>query len=353
MTIKARHLEASLQKYLRKSALAGFFLIFFVGYSFIANGQARIQADAKIIEGFKKRTLVVEILEPNQQVMNLMQGIPQRGSAEWRLKEIYREFYGYVDDYKRFIDSFNTVVKNHFNNLWTFNSSIEFKKSSEIDALFANPNAEYVVLYYTANEESVYPSLVLSRPEMGFENIDYSFFLPMKEARLKEGCCYKTFELNLAFKMMQQHLNEIVKVKEVMTFSEFAINQADAKCGKNEDFIFWADKILLDKDVESADLKDAFPGDKAKKVKFELLDELINTGKESNYLTVIIFPGDKIELPESLKAQFADKVIPPHTRLKLVVDMETGAVHGATIDIGPNIIPTFGARELKKALRCN
>ena len=185
-------------------------------------------------KNIKKRPLVVENMELNEKsVESLEKKISKTSNTE--KKEKYKLE---LENYKKFVNDFNTYVKSTVKTYFNLNSEIIFKSTSEIKELLKAKSTKYTLLYYsesTSNRTDQYgfkyfpnltiPTLNYTRAESGKIKVDYSFFMPYTGQRDRDEI--KEEDFILSFTLMKNHIEEIEKTGEKKySFRKYLEDQA-------------------------------------------------------------------------------------------------------------------------------
>lgn len=207
-----------------------------------------INAEPAELKTLAKRTLVVELPEPNQKVID---EFPKKSAT--------------ADEaaYRASLESYRKAIEPAVKANWKFNTQIEFKTTSEIVKLFAAKDKKYVALLKVVlpdgmGEPGCYtfgmgvPALVLTRTdgdskvskkgELRLRKHDFQSYLVLGPS--EDGSeTYTEASMKLTLDLCQKYLDWNIKSKKSQTFMKYLKDQKEKNCGK-----LAAKQLMINKD---------------------------------------------------------------------------------------------------------
>lgn len=197
----------------------------------------RINAEPEDLAKLAKRTLVVELPEPNQRVI---EDFPKKTAA------------ADAAAYKASLDAYREKIEPAVRAHWKFNSNIEFKTTSEIVELFKNKSSKYVALLKVVlpdgmGEPGCYtfgmgvPAIVLTRTdgdskvtkkgELRLRNHDFQAYLVVEPG--EDGTeTYTEASMKLTLMLCQHYLDFNIHNKKSVTFMKYLKEMSEKNCPK-------------------------------------------------------------------------------------------------------------------------
>ena len=245
------------------------------------------------IKKMQTKILAVEILEENLSLLDSYKSAKKKAIAKKK--------------YLSLVESYNKEIKISVKKLWKLNEKIEFKTSSEIDAIIASNDSKYVLLTY------------YQQRSMAESNNDYTKRINLRKipmpvinyvtpgAKQREPECYanlprrydmksETFrnytakDIDFTLILLQKHIAEIIKTNKAEAPYIFLKNEAKKNCGR------LANKTLL---LNRSEMIGGFNMEKAKKnyknklksVDAEVIQTAIDNKEEDKAYSVVLPSG--------------------------------------------------------------
>lgn len=218
------------------------FLISSYSYSQI---DPKIYGDASDFKLMEKRTLVVQLMEEDPDVIKKLSKKEKRA--------------GQLKEYKEFISDYNELIQLTVPKYWTYNQNIEFKTESDVKKLQKAKDKKYVLLVYVELSDFAWhpsersgltvPVLVYQRMEIPVTKPDYKLYIP--SSFIREENKYMECDFKVALQCMQANIKWILKNKEVLQFNQYAEEVAKSNCKKLKDAILLVEKDFLHKMTEA------------------------------------------------------------------------------------------------------
>ena len=234
------------------------FLLAFAGAGY-AQVSATIGASPAELKALSKRTLVVELPEPNQRVI-----------AEFPSKNADAKKAGNEGS----LDSYRAQIEPAIRKYWTYNKEIEFKTTSEIIELFKEKNPKYVALIKVvlADGGGAYaysfglgvPALVFTATDgaskvnkngqMTLMNWDFQAYLATTPANYgREDYSEASMKFTLVEAQKLLEWNTAAGNKKSENFIKYAKDQSEKNCAKLTSKKLLIDKQDLSKKMSPAD----------------------------------------------------------------------------------------------------
>lgn len=234
-----------------------------LGFSMQAQVAIRINAEPTELKGLARRTLVVELPEPNPKVI---EGFPKKTAAEDEAA------------YRASLESYRQQIEPAVKAYWKFNENIEYKTTSEIVPLFEKKSKKYVALLKVVlpdggGEPGCYtfgmgvPALVLTRTdgdskvskkgELRLRNHDFQSYLVLspKEDGTED---YTEASMKLTLTLCQNFLDWNIHNKKSETFMDYLKEQSKANCPKLASKQLVVDKDNLYKKTTQAEISENY-----------------------------------------------------------------------------------------------
>lgn len=218
-----------------------------VAASLHAQVSVRINAKPADLKSLARRTLVVELPEPNPKVIK---GFPKKSAA--------------ADEaaYRASLESYRQQIEPAIKAYWKFNEDIEYKTTTEIIQLFEKKSKKYVALMKVVLPDgggvSGYsfgmgvPALVLTRTdgdskvtkkgELDLRNHDFQSYLVLSPSEDGKEI-FNEASMKLTLLLCQQFLDWNIHNKKSRHFLEYLKDQSEAHCSK-----LAAKQLMVDKD---------------------------------------------------------------------------------------------------------
>ena len=256
----------------------------------------RINAEPEDLAKLSKRTLVVELPEPNQKVID---DFPKKSAS------------ASTKAYTASLDAYRARIEPAVKAYWKFNTNIEFKTTSEIVKLFAEKSNKYVALLKVVlpdgnGEPGCYtfgmgvPAIVLTRTdgdskvtkkgELRLRNHDFQSYLVLEPD--EDGTeTYTEASMKLTLELCQHYLDWNIHNKKTGTFMKYLKDMSEKNCSKLASKTLLVDSKGLYKKTTQAEVKEKYAHKMVFVERAELASKMIvRTGIRIRN-TVILFAG--------------------------------------------------------------
>lgn len=218
-----------------------------------------------------KRKLAVELLEEDGRAI----------SKFTRNKEDYPKG---VENYQKYVRSYNENMKNLMPKFWKLNTTIEFKTPKEVKKLIEARDKDYVILQakevgggeeFITRFDGTAISLILFRAEKS-GTIDYKIMLPYSSSRNDQ--CNTTPDFTFTIQAAAANIEYMMEKKTTATFPDFMETKAIANCKDLKDKTLLLEPDVLSPKADKKTIKEYY--DK----KFEVLKKdlsLVNNAVET------------------------------------------------------------------------
>lgn len=308
-----------------------------------------INAEPAELKTLAKRTLVVELPEPNQ---NVIDDFSKKTAASDEAA------------YRASLESYRQAIEPAVKALWKFNEEIEFKTTTEIVKLFAAKDKKYVALLKVVlpdgmGEPGCYtfgmgvPALVLTRTdgdskvskkgELRLRKHDFQSYLVLGPS--EDGTeTYTEASMKLTLDLCQKYLDWNIKGKKSQTFMKYLKDEKERNCGLLASKQLMMNKDGLYKKTTEAEISEEY----GKKVEF-----VDRKGLEAAYLSGASDKAVVVSIPVgTIQGSMIVVTVTKLVFTKIAVDPSTGNVLNAVVPgMGKSyvegILP-MDARELAK-----
>jgi len=263
------------------------------------------------------------------------------------------------EDYKALIKSYNQHIKKAVEKVWNLNDNIEYKNSTEIDAIIKNKNEKYALLTYYKHSFYMRESILGDKSFYNYADVRYrhrnesvcviNYVSPSSDqqnpelhaglpARFTyEDKQYREKDLVFTLRNLQNNINEIIKTNKHIKPNDYIKNTAKLNCHQLSTKTFLLNKSET---VKKFNLEKAkkFYAYKLKKTDLETI-ELAVANKETDKAYSIL-------LPFAFKGQLL-------LSYKLVVDAVSGDILSCSQSM--SVIAAMSAfipADLKKFSKC-
>jgi hypothetical protein len=283
-----------------------------IGFSQISG---KISGSSSKIKKMQTKILAVEILEEDLSLLDKFKSSKKKAKAKKR--------------YLSLVESYNNEIKASVTKLWKLNEKIEFKSSSEIDAIIKSNDSKYVLLTYyqqrsMADKPHDYskrinlrkiPMPVINYVSPGTEQKTPECYsnLPVRyDIKSKTHRPYIAKDIDFTLTLLQKHINQIIKTDKALEPFKFLKDEAKKNCGRlaSKTFLLNKKEMIGGFDMEKA--KKSYKN-KFKRVDAEIIEAAVKN-KESDKAYSVVLPSGYSQL--SLVCY------------KLAVDAETGDILG-------------------------
>jgi hypothetical protein len=296
-------------------------------------------------EDFKqmaKRTLVVELLEEEPEV------IKRLSKKESRAKQL--------EEYKAFIVHYNELIKAAVPKYWTYNTSIEYKTSTEVAALKKEKSKKHVLLAYFELADSdlefsdrsdlVVPALKYTRMERPDRMPDYKIYLP--SSFIRPGKKYLPADFKVALLGMQQNIKWVVKNDKTIQYQDFTEKEGENNCSKLKKMDLLVENTALFNKVTTQEANAAY-GASITWVNGNELNKHVSEGTKGKAALFAIPYG----LAKGGIGPISTSAL---VFFKIVVDCETGEIlwsnNPGNMPIGKNVSQYLMEKEFKNMGQC-
>lgn len=305
-------------------------------------GQA-ISADPEIIDELISRTLIVEQLETDEEIVASY----DKKIAKAKKQALIDKYSAEKKEYILFAEMYNKHISRAASEVLNSHQSIEYKTSSEVEKLRENGSSDYTVLYYapytTATSNLHIKSLKYSRIEN--QKVDYSFFLPAIDYR-DEVDIMKYGDYKIALKLMVNHLEEIrATQKKNYSYINYAKDQAKQNCGDKAGSVLTIDQQMVQENQSEEAMNQAF-------------ESSVNLVTTSVFMDLIENDADQL-VALAIPLNITTGTSPSGSALKVstsninvikcLVNANTGKILAST---GQKAFVYFNAKDLKKLSSC-
>jgi len=326
----------------KKPSLILLSILFFAANTALAQINGKYYGEKEDFKKLAKRTLLVEILEEQPDV------IKRLSKKESRAKQL--------EEYKGFIAHYNELIRKAVPKYWTYNANIEYKTESEIAELKKAKSNKYAVLSYFELSDSdldfaersdlTVPALRYTRIEEPNRKPDYKIYLP--SSYIREGKKYLEADFRVALLGMQENIKFNIKKDKTPQFQEFTEEVSEKNCSKLKDLTLLVEKDLLFKKLTIQEAQAAY-GAKIEWVgEAEIEKNMVDQTKGKAALFSIpygIAKGNIGPISSSTLVFF-----------KIVVSCETGEIlwtnNPGNLPIGKNVSHQLMEKEFKNMAQC-
>jgi hypothetical protein len=296
-------------------------------------------------EDFKKmakRTLIVEILEEDADV------IKNLSKKEKRAKQL--------EEYKNFIKHYNEMIRAAVPKYWTYNATIEYKTTTQIEDLQKSKSNKFVLLSYFELGDSdldyiersdlVVPALRYTRIEEPNRKPDYKIYLP--SSFIRAGKRYLEADFKVALEGMQNNIKYNIKNDKTPQFQDYTEEVSEKNCSRLKNLTLLLEKKQLYEKVTEQEAQAAF-GAKIEWVGESDIEKHV-VGKTKGMAAMFSIPyalakGGVGPISTSTLGFF-----------KIVIDCETGDIlwsnNPGNMPIGKNIGYFLIEKEIKNMAQC-
>lgn len=262
-------------------------------------------------ENLKTRTLIVEILEEDPKTLKKLSS-PKKAE----------ELKNYVDFIKEFNNNFKTYVQKY----WRLNSKLEYKTTTEVDALNKQKNTTYAVIRFVSlNDIDSYglksglsvPAISYSRIESDRRKPDAKNYLPYRyfsndDKSLNEG------DYKYVLETLQANINWIVKNDKTISFDKYSEKMAIENCPKLKGKTLLIEDNMMMKGRSTDEAKKNYGGDLKFVSETEINDAFVSKKKNTAVLYAAPFG--------IIKGGIAVVQVSRIVFFKIIVDCETGEI---------------------------
>lgn len=310
-----------------------------------------INAKPQELAALAKRTLVVELPEPNQKVID-----------EFPKKSASSDKRAYEASLAAYREQIEPAVKA----FWKFNTDIEFKTTSEIVKLFASKSNKYVALLKVVlpdgnGEPGCYtfgmgvPALVLTRTdgdskvskkgELRLRNHDFQSYLVVEPD--EHGTeTYTEASMKLTLTLCQKYLDWNINNKKTGTFMKYLKDMSEKNCSKLASKTLIVDKKGLYKKTTPADIKEKYTNP----IAFVERDELSSTYLSGASDKAVLYSIPVGTITGSMMVVSVTML----AYTKVVVDPSTSEVINAVVPgMGRSIVEGLVPADAKSLSKCD
>ena len=198
----------------------------FVSVNLSAQISSKFYGNVEEIKQLKERVLVVETLEEDTKIITKL----SKKKDDSKLIE-----------YKQKIAEINEKLKEYVLKDWTLNKKIEFKTTTEIEALRLKKVTDYALLRYfelgdahnfekTRAGQMYVPALAYTRLEAKLVQPDTKFYIP--ESFESKDKNYDDYSYKLSMNLFQKHINWIIENNKVEYLYDYCEAEAVKNCEK-------------------------------------------------------------------------------------------------------------------------
>ncbi len=310
----------------------------------------KIGAEPDEIKAMAKKTLVVELPEENDKVIASF----SKKTAEADLAA-----------YRASLASYREQIEPAVCKYWSYNKNIEFKKTSEVVALFQKKSTKYVALMKVVLADGggayVYsfglgvPAIVLTRTDgdskvtkkgqLELRKYDYQMYLVTNP--FDDGTeSYSEAGMKFTLTQAQKHMDWIVKSTKSKTYHDYCKAMAKSNCSKLASKDLMVDEAGLYKSVDKSEAVESY----GKAIDFEPAADL-----QKAYLDAT--PGKAVLISLPIGTISGTLVVVTITKLvymKVVVDTETNTVLNAIVPgMGKTYVEGVTKMDLRQLADCN
>lgn len=278
--------------------------------------------DGEDIGELTKKKLLVVLMELDEDVIEKI----EKKITKTNNLEKNKERTEKLESYKKFINDYNESIKKNMTELWKLNKEIEFKTASEVSKLADKKSSNYAILAYYGSEHYLenisLPTLVYSDIQNVEKRRKWEFMFHIIPTAIevdREDVNFSPTDLNISIKVMQNQLNEILKIdKKSYNTKDFAKDQAKKNCREIKDQPIYIDKDLVTKKESEEKLSSKSPNE----IKF-VDSETIQSFIEEDADKIVCFT-----VPDAIiENQVGFVTIEQLTFIKLLVNTNTGKIY--------------------------
>lgn len=277
-----------------------------------------------------KRTLLVEIIELDQTVVDDYKDQIARAKKEEKKQRLQKDLDGYL----QFNKTFNEQLKAAVDKYWKLNSKKEYKTKAEILSIPEGERNKYVALFYkeVGDNGSAYgrfpgmgvPMLYYDRLERYYtskRNLipDYKIYLPSSYVR--EDGAYADVDIIFAVRAMQSNIQYIASSdKKPLNFEKFAKVMAVQNCKKLFSKTIQIEDKLIHKTLEAGEINNISKNE----CTIVTLEEVNSSMKEAKEGEAIV-----LTIPFGIaKGGVGPVATAAYAFVKVIADSQTGEILG-------------------------
>lgn len=280
--------------------------------SFVSKAQVNVTfyGEPDELKQLKTRPLIVETLEEDPEVLKKL-------SKPKKAEELA--------DYKKFIVDFNADFKIYAQKYWAFTDKMEFKTSSEIEALQKNKSKEYAVLrliqlndkgYWGIKTNQSIPAVAFTRIESSVGKADSKIYLPSRN--LNNDKSLSEADYKYALLILQANVNWIIANDKVLNFDKYAEKMAKENVSKLKGKTLLVEDNMLAKGRTKEAAIQNYGGDLKFVSESELSDALINKAKN----TAVVYTAPYGIVKSNMGIVQGSTIV----YFKIIVDCETNEI---------------------------
>lgn len=246
----------------------------------------------------KKRPLLVVVHEVNQKYIDKLNKKIAKSKRAKRIEKWKKE----IEDEKNAVNDYNTLIKEMVPKYLNYHPKVIYMTAKEFNKNYKKLKRErkYTVLWLSNSKRTFennhgfleetklgIPTINYSRIEKGKIKVDYSFYIPYFGKDY--GKLNKT-NMDLTFRLMQQHIDYIVKnkKKKYAFVKKYATEQAKKNCKKLAGKDLYIAKEMLDKKTKPSVLSTNYKHGKVHVISEKELRKIIDNKEDK--AVAVLFP---------------------------------------------------------------
>lgn len=293
-------------------------------------GKAQIKGSHKDLKDLTSRPLIVEILEEDSKTLKDL-------SKPKRAGDLYF--------YKNFIKEFNEDFKNFVQKYWKLNRNIEYKGSSEIEALNKQKNKSYAVIRFLPllEKDNFAPKSGNCIPSISYSTIenDVQCRTFISSNSLGSEKTFSEKDYRIALETLQSSVNWSIENGKSINGEDYIEKMATANCSK----LTGKTLLVADNAMLKESMKEGAKQNYGENLKFvseiELNDAYANKNKNSAVLITVPYGV----MTGGAGGGFAAVSLSMFVFYKIIVDCETGEILWMYKPHGLMINPKSGLTE--------
>ena len=228
-----------------------------------AQMDANINASPSGLKTLQGRKVIVEVKEEDQKMIDAINK--------------NKKDAGGLQRYKDFIANNNKMLKAAVDKYWKFNSSIEYKTTTELKDIRGKSSDCVILSYRSLSDENFEETHTYSIPLIWYDRgertanqePDYYVYLPvasLTESPSPEEWVYEQADYDFAILQIQAAMNYMISTNKQITYENYGKQMAEANCGKMQGLSLVIDKKQCDEKADESSIKQFYKGP------FELTD---------------------------------------------------------------------------------
>lgn len=305
----------------------------------VAQISPKFYGEPKELKELTTKTLIVQVIEEDAAIIKKLDK-PKKQEQ--------------LNNYKLFIKQFNEEFKLYSQKYWKLNSKIEFKTTSQINALVKEKNKSFAILRFInmkdnnshgADTKFTVAGIAFTRIESSELQPDSKIYLPIRQ-NLNDKYLLEA-DYKYALETLQANVTYIIKSDKVLNFDKYADKMSDENCSKLKGKTLLVGDNMMMKGRTKEEAKTNYGGDLKFVSEADLNTAVVNKTKN----TAVLYSIPYGILKAGTVIQLANIVF-----FKIIVDCETGEIlwlhMPGGMSYGSNISYFLTEKEFKMMANC-